>query len=86
MYSIRIKKNAQKQLAALPLSVADRVAAAIDALALTPRPAGATKLQGYDNIYRIRTGSYRIVYRIEDKILTIEVVKIGHRREVYKGL
>jgi len=86
MYSVKIKKKAQKQLAALPLFIADKVAAIIDALATTPRPVGATKLQGYENIYRIRTGDYRIVYSIDDEIVTVEVIKIGHRQGVYKGL
>ncbi|GHT66685.1 RelE/StbE family addiction module toxin [Bacteroidia bacterium] len=83
MYNVFIKKKAQKQLAMLPLSIADRIALSIDSLALQPRPAGAKKLQGYENLYRIRVGNYRIVYSIEDAVLTIEVIKIGHRQGVY---
>jgi mRNA interferase RelE/StbE len=49
-----------------------------------PRPDGCKKLVGLDNIYRIRVGLYRIVYRIEDEILYIEVIKIGHRKDVYR--
>jgi mRNA interferase RelE/StbE len=86
MYKVSIKKTAQKQLAALPLHVADRIATAIDSLAETPRPAGAKKLQGYNNVYRIRLSHYRIVYRIEDDILTIEIIKIGNRKDVYRGM
>ena len=83
MYRILIKKSAQKQLAALPLSAANRIADAIDGLAHNPRPYGTKKLQGYDDVYRIRIADYRVVYSIEDKILTIEVIKVGHRKDVY---
>ncbi|MDR1405605.1 MAG: type II toxin-antitoxin system RelE/ParE family toxin [Prevotellaceae bacterium] len=86
MYKILIKKKAEKQLAALTLEIADRIALAIDALAINPRPANNKKLQGYTNVYRIRAGNYRIIYSVEDAILTIEVIKIGHRKDVYNHL
>ncbi|MDR0738216.1 MAG: type II toxin-antitoxin system RelE/ParE family toxin [Prevotellaceae bacterium] len=86
MYSIHIKKKAEKQLAALPLNVANRIVAVIDGLATNPRPASNTKLQGYTNVYRIRIGNYRIIYSVEDAILMIEVIKIGHRQSVYRRL
>jgi mRNA interferase RelE/StbE len=86
MYSVRIKKKAQKQLSELPLQIADRVADTIDSLAENPRPDGTKKLQGYSNIYRIRISDYRIIYSIEDDILTIEIIKIGHRKDIYRGM
>jgi mRNA interferase RelE/StbE len=49
-----------------------------------PRPFGCVKLAGSENIYRIRVGVYRVVYKIEDGILTVEVVKVDHRSNVYK--
>jgi len=49
-----------------------------------PRPNGCKKLSGYEDIYRIRVGIYRIVYRIEDDVLYIEVIKIAHRKDVYQ--
>jgi mRNA interferase RelE/StbE len=84
MYSIRIKHKARKQLAMLPAAAANRIAHAIDALAHNPYPAGIKKLQGYDNVYRIRVGDYRILYSIENEILTIDIIKIAHRQSAYK--
>ena len=86
MYSILIKKKAEKQLAALPLGIADRIASAINELAENPRPAGNKKLQGYVNVYRIRVSNYRIIYSVEDAVLTVEVIKIGHRQNVYNHI
>lgn len=86
IYNIRIKKKAEKQLAALPLDIADRIAVTINELAVNPRPVGNKKLQGYANIYRIRTGNYRIIYSVEDAVLTVEVINIGHRQNVYNHL
>ncbi|MGB3642300.1 MAG: type II toxin-antitoxin system RelE/ParE family toxin [Rivularia sp. (in: cyanobacteria)] len=56
----------------------------LEGLAEEPRPAGVRKLQGEDNLYRVRSGDYRIIYEIQDDILLILVAKIGHRRDVYK--
>jgi mRNA interferase RelE/StbE len=86
MYSIRVKKKAEKQLAALPSDIAGRIVVAIDGLVTNPRSANSTKLQGYTNVYRIRVGNYRIIYSIEDAILTIEIIKIAHRQSVYNRL
>mgnify|MGYP001580816136 FL=1 len=56
----------------------------MDALAATPRPKGVKKLTGTDDLYRIRVGDYRIVYQIHDDRLIVLVVRIGHRRDVYR--
>ncbi|MDR3234585.1 MAG: type II toxin-antitoxin system RelE/ParE family toxin [Planctomycetaceae bacterium] len=85
MYRIFIKNKAEKEIASLPPAVADRIAAAIDGLAENPRQMGSKKLQGYANVFRIRVGDYRIVYSIEDAVLTVEVIKIGHRQSIYKN-
>ena len=58
----------------------------IDALAEDPRPPGVEKVEGGENLWRVRSGDYRIVYTVEDDVLLVVVVKIGHRREVYRGL
>jgi len=84
MYSIRVKRSASKQLEKLPPKAADRIAKAIDALAENPRPDGVKKLQGADDHYRIRVMDYRIIYCIQDLELIVEVVKVGHRKDVYK--
>jgi mRNA interferase RelE/StbE len=57
---------------------------AIDSLAENPRPPGCVKLQGHVELYRVRVGDYRIVYQIQDAILVVLVVEIGHRREIYR--
>ncbi len=56
----------------------------ISSLAAAPRPAGCKKLKGYKNSYRIRAGDYRIIYEVEDKILRILVIAVGHRKDVYE--
>ncbi len=61
-----------------------RIAAAIDRLAVDPRPSGVRKLTGADNLWRIRVGDYRIVYEIEDDRLVVLIVRIGHRRDIYR--
>ena len=84
MYTIFISNIAEKQLSSFPRQIANNISAKIDALSAEPRPAGCKKLEGSDKEYRIRTGDYRIIYRIEDKQLFIEVIRIGHRKDVYK--
>jgi mRNA interferase RelE/StbE len=76
-YKLRIKKSAAKELEAISRN-ADRrrIVARIEALADDPRPAGCTKLSGSER-YRIRQGSYRIVYAVEDDQLVVYVVKVG---------
>ena len=83
-YSVQLAPSAERDLAALDKPVQRRVAARIDALAENPRPAGVAKLQGEANAWRIRVGDYRILYTIEDRRLVVLVIKIGHRREVYR--
>ena len=83
-YKLRIKKSAAKELEAIPRK-ADRrrIIARIESLADDPRPDGCRKLSGSER-YRIRQGRYRIVYSIEDDVLTVYVVKIGDRKNVYR--
>lgn len=84
MYRILIKKTALKSLDKLPLDIIESINEKILALAKNPRPRGCKKLILKENLYRIRVSSYRIVYTIQDKILTIEIIKISKRDEVYK--
>lgn len=83
-YAVEIATLAVKALRDLPRADQRRVAARIDALAENPRPPGVEKLEGADDLYRVRAGDHRIVYRIEDKRLLVLVIRIGHRREVYR--
>jgi len=83
-YDVFIKPSALKELEAVD-SKKDRrrIVQVILSLAEEPRPSGCRKLSGKDK-YRIRSGQYRIVYAVEDAILVVTIVKIGHRREVYR--
>ncbi len=85
MYVIVISRIAEKQIATFPRHIANNIIAKIDALNNAPRPHGSKKLEGSDKEYRIRSGDYRIIYRIEDSKLFIEVIRIRHRRDVYKN-
>ena len=83
-YQVLIKGSARKELAALSLPLQKRIDTRIRALSENPRPNGVTKLAGDENLYRIRVGDYRIIYQIQDKALLVLVIKIRHRREVYR--
>ena len=82
-YSLVIKTSAERELRALPKEDRRRVVGRARGLAHNPRPPGNEKLSGQER-YRIRQGDYRIVYAIDDEARTVEIVKIGHRREVYR--
>ncbi|MCU0836627.1 MAG: type II toxin-antitoxin system RelE/ParE family toxin [Chromatiaceae bacterium] len=83
-YRIEVTRSARKILLSLPRDVQKRLAAAIDGLASDPRPAGCRKLTGSDALYRIRVGDYRVVYEPHDDRLLVMVIKLGHRREIYR--
>lgn len=85
-YRIEVKPRAVKALAGIPNPHRRRIAKAIDALADEPRPNGCAKLTGAEDAYRIRVGEYRIVYQIADKVLIVYVVRVGHRKDVYRDL
>jgi mRNA interferase RelE/StbE len=82
-YNVLIKPSAAKELERLPDKVRRQIAKRIASLADRPRPIGCEQLTGED-LYRIRQGDYRVVYSIADAALTVLVVRIGNRREVYR--
>lgn len=82
MYQLVIDRYAQKQLGKIPAPHFNRIIKAIHELEGNPRPAGYKKLSGRPG-YRIRIGDYRVIYNIEDKILTVFVIDIGHRKDIY---
>ncbi|MBF0571339.1 MAG: type II toxin-antitoxin system RelE/ParE family toxin [Candidatus Omnitrophica bacterium] len=82
-YKIEIKKSAVKEIEGLPKKDLQSVLQKIAALAENPRGQGCEKLSGQDK-YRVRYGDYRIIYAIEDLLLVVYVVKVGHRRDVYR--
>lgn len=83
-YRVEIKASAVKEIAALPGREQRRVIRAIESLAAAPRPPGARKLSGSEDVYRVRVGDYRIIYQVFDKVLVVQVVRVGHRRDVYR--
>lgn len=82
-YQVKIKKSAEKELAALPVHIILQIKGHIFSLADNPFPRGFKKLKGFKTLYRIRSGDYRIIYTIYQNILIIEVLKIGNRKDVY---
>lgn len=85
-YKVAILPSALRQLSNLPRPDQKRVASKIDRLSTDPRPSEATKLQTDRDLYRIRVGEYRVIYTVEEGRLTVLIVRIGHRREVYRGV
>ena len=80
-FDLRIKRSAAKELARLPAADVRRILQRLRALQDDPRPPGAVKLTGRET-WRIRQGDYRILYDVLDHVLVVEVIQVGHRREV----
>lgn len=85
-YAVLLAPAAERQLKALDKPLQQRITKRLTRLGDNPRPPGVDKLAGEDNLYRVREGEYRIIYTIQDKELIVLVVKIGHRKEVYRKL
>jgi mRNA interferase RelE/StbE len=86
LYKVEIKKSARKQLEEIPLTHRQIIANKINELANEPIQKDAIPLSGYKNIYRIRYSFYRIVYQVEKDVLLVEVIRIAHRKDVYRKL
>ena len=82
-YNVVIKPTVEKQLDDIPKKILRQIIIKINQLELNPRPVGSEKLSGQER-FRIRQGDYRIVYGIDDRLQIVEVVRVGHRREVYR--
>ncbi len=83
-YSVAFAPAADRQFRKLPVLIQQRLKRHIDSLASAPRPAGALKMHGESNLYRLRVGDYRVVYYVWDREGEVLVVKIRHRRDVYR--
>jgi len=83
-YEVRFRKSVGKDLEPIPKRDVQRIITAIDALADDPRPPQSRKLSGSEK-YRLRCGVYRILYEIQDNILVVCIVKVGHRKDVYRN-
>ncbi|HEY8750502.1 MAG TPA: type II toxin-antitoxin system RelE/ParE family toxin [Tepidisphaeraceae bacterium] len=85
-FTVLYRTSVKRELRRLDARTVRRVDASILALADTPRPPGCVKLSGQLNLWRIRVGDYRIIYELHERELTIVIVSVAHRREVYRGL
>lgn len=83
-YRVQVAPAAQRQLRKLDPPARRRMLAAIELLSDEPRPSGAKKLVGGAGEWRVRTGDYRIVYEIQDAVLLVLVLAVGHRRDIYR--
>jgi len=83
-YEIEISRTAEKQLKKLPTDDQLRVVRAVLALAEEPHPRGSRKLSGYDDVFRVRVGRYRVLYSVFENRLVIIILKVGHRKDVYR--
>ena len=82
-YKIYFKESVEKDFCEVPKKDLQKILSRIEALAKDPRPPGHEKLSGQEK-YRVRQGLYRIIYSIQDKELTVWVVRVGHRKDVYR--
>ena len=81
---VEISRTAERQLKKLPGVDQVRVVRTIRALATDPFPKGSRKLSGYDDVFRVRTGRYRVLYSVAKSKLIVVVLKVGHRKNVYR--
>lgn len=82
-YKIEWKRSALKELKRLPKDAVRQILVAVEALANNPHPVGARKLAGTQHTYRIREGVYRVIYTVSEPAVTIEVLRVAHRKDAY---
>jgi mRNA interferase RelE/StbE len=83
-YTVDLKPAAARDLGKLPKDVRRRVAVRIDALETDPTPSGVEAIQGESDLFRLRVGDYRVLYRIDRQRREVLIARIGHRREIYR--
>jgi mRNA interferase RelE/StbE len=83
-YKVTFARSARKELQTLPIDVAERVLDKIEALEANARPAGSKKLSGAKDLWRLRVGDYRVIYKIDDKDRIVDIAIIRHRKDVYR--
>ncbi|MEA5534143.1 type II toxin-antitoxin system RelE/ParE family toxin [Crocosphaera sp. XPORK-15E] len=83
-YQVELKSSAKRQFKKLSADIQRVILTKLEQLTLNPRPPQSQKMVGEDNTYRIRVGDYRIIYEVFDHRLVVMVIRIGHRREVYR--
>ena len=82
-YKVYFRESVEKDFRAIPKKDVSKILHRIESLAVAPRPLGGEKLTGQER-YRVRQGQYRIVYSVQDKEFTVWIVKVGHRKNVYR--
>jgi mRNA interferase RelE/StbE len=85
-YTVIVERQAEKALRRLPREILTRVDRLLLSVADEPRPAGCKKLRGYENLYRVRVGDWRLIYAVEDDELVVLVIEIAPRGEAYRDL
>lgn len=85
-HRVELTAKADAELSALPAKVQRQVIGKLRILRDNPRPPQAKRLEGVDHLYRLRSGDYRILYQVQDEVLLVLVVRIGHRSDVYRRL
>ncbi len=85
-YRIEWKRSASKELKKLDKPVIPRIMKLVESLAENPHPPGSRKITGSQNAFRVRTGNYRVIYSVFEDVLTIQIVRIAHRKEVYRKI
>jgi mRNA interferase RelE/StbE len=83
-YQVTFAASALKEFDGLSWDIKNRLKSAVDALKANPRPPRLRKIRGRDNLYRIRIGSYRLVYEIDDQRGIIRIIRVRHRRDAYR--
>lgn len=86
MYVVTLTRRVEREIRKLSPAVQIRILDVLEALALDPRPHGVKKLAGFNDVWHLRAGDYRVIYRVSDEELVVTVVRAGHRREVYRRL
>ena len=82
-YQVILPRSVQKELNRLPDEISNRILTRLAGLESKPRPADVKKLKGRD-AWRIRTGDYRVIYEIHDRVLQVIIITVGHRRDIYR--
>ena len=83
-YSIEVSQTAERQLRKLPAQDCSRLLTSIAGLSIDPKPRGCRKLRGYDDVFRIMVGTFRVIYSIKEAKIVVIILKVGHRRDVYR--
>lgn len=86
VYTVQMKRDPERIMRRLPADLRQRIQQAINALAENPRHAGVVAMKGFDSVYRVRVGEWRIVYLIEDDVLLVLVLEVAPRGGVYRNL